>query len=613
MKKLSILLLSFFLLLGLMNSSIVLAQETEPTTVVEPLVEVTAMEDAVNPDLLAEEPADIPTVYDWYIYELQAEYLINKDSSVTVTEWITADCGECYNRHGIYRVLPYTINTTDQGTIKTPVELISITDFDDKPHMYETISDRFNKTVSWKIGDPNKTVQGLNYYKIKYNVKNAVRTENPEFDEFFWNIHGQYWELETVYFTGWISFPEEVKQKDVEIEVYTGSYGDKGGELVDYFWDNEGYLVFTNEITENFQPGEGVTVSTTFPKGIVTAYEPTFWEKFWPLFWPVLSLLIPIVAFVISFKVWKKYGDDPDFDKTVIAQYEPPKDLDPITAGMVEKEGSFSNHLVSAGIVDLAVKGFIKIEEIQKGKLIKSKDFKLIKLKDNDGSLTKPMEKLLVLLFDSKEEITISSLKNKFHKDVTVISELSKSELIDKGYFGEKGFSLKPGFIAVGIVLAFASFQVFPWMFTVATGMLAAGVIFFGFGWFMHKKTVKGAEVQWNLKGFKLYMDTAEKHRQQFYEKENIFEKFLPYAMVFGMTKQWVKKMQEIYGEEFFRTYHPAWYMGAGLASFDANSFSSSISKLSSSMAASSAKPSSGSGGGGFSGGGGGGGGGGGW
>ena len=52
----------------------------------------------------------------------------------------------------------------------------------------------------------------------------------------------------------------------------------------------------------------------------------------------------------------------------------------------------------------------------------------------------------------------------------------------------------------------------------------------------------KGAELLWRIKGFKLYMETAEKYRQQFYEKENIFEKLLPYAMVFGMTEIWVKK-----------------------------------------------------------------------
>jgi uncharacterized membrane protein len=128
----------------------------------------------------------------------------------------------------------------------------------------------------------------------------------------------------------------------------------------------------------------------------------------------------------------------------------------------------------------------------------------------------------------------------------------------------------------------------------------------------MPKRTQKGAELLWRIKGFKLYMNTAEKYRQQFYEKENIFEKFLPYAIVFGITKEWVKKMQDIYGGEYFKTHIPAWYVGANIASFNADSFSSAMSSLSSSIS-SNVGSASGAGGAGGAGGGGGGGGGGGW
>ena len=106
-------------------------------------------------------------------------------------------------------------------------------------------------------------------------------------------------------------------------------------------------------------------------------------------------------------------------------------------------------------------------------------------------------------------------------------------------------------------------------------------------------------------------MKTAEKYRQQFNEKENIFEKFLPYAIMFGMTKEWIKKMKDIYGEQYFGSYAPAWFIGGNISSFDAGSIDSAISSMSSSMnSAMSAASSSGGGG---AGGGGGGGGGGGW
>jgi uncharacterized membrane protein len=131
----------------------------------------------------------------------------------------------------------------------------------------------------------------------------------------------------------------------------------------------------------------------------------------------------------------------------------------------------------------------------------------------------------------------------------------------------------------------------------------------------MSRRTEKGAMLEHRIKGFKLYMDTAEKYRQQFNEKENIFEKFLPYAIMFGMTKKWIKTMERVYGEKYFATYHPVWFYGAGISNFNVDSLTSSIESLSSGMASTmaSSPSSSGSGGGGFSGGGGGGGGGGGW
>ena len=100
----------------------------------------------------------------------------------------------------------------------------------------------------------------------------------------------------------------------------------------------------------------------------------------------------------------------------------------------------------------------------------------------------------------------------------------------------------------------------------------------------------------------------------QFYEKENIFEKYLPYAIAFGLTQKWIQAFRGIYGVEAANAYVPAWYVGSS-GSFDFNSFGSNMNSISSQMGSvltSSPSGSSGSGGG-FSGGGGGGGGGGSW
>jgi uncharacterized membrane protein len=108
-------------------------------------------------------------------------------------------------------------------------------------------------------------------------------------------------------------------------------------------------------------------------------------------------------------------------------------------------------------------------------------------------------------------------------------------------------------------------------------------------------------------------MTTAEKYRQQFAEKAQIFTQLLPYAIVFGCVDRWAKAFA---GIDMSAT-NNNWY--AGSAPFQAALLSSSLqsfnSGLSSAIAASppSSGSSSGFGGGGGSGGSGGGGGGGSW
>jgi uncharacterized membrane protein len=141
------------------------------------------------------------------------------------------------------------------------------------------------------------------------------------------------------------------------------------------------------------------------------------------------------------------------------------------------------------------------------------------------------------------------------------------------------------------------------------------------FAYLMPKRTLLGQDILRQIFGFKLYLKTAEKYRAQFNEKENIFDKFLPYAILFGMTNLWLKKMKDMYGDQYFATHPMVWYIAAPGHTFDYNfsSINTMINSVSSSVASglksagSSSGGFSGFGGGGFSGGGGGGGGGGSW
>jgi len=559
---------------------------------------------AIAPSALAR---DTNQITDWYIKDFQSTITVNTDSSLLVEEKIIADCGDLPDKHGIFRVVPLETKT-EKGTVKTPVELISIADFDDRPIKYSETKDNFNHTVAWKIGDADKNVTGENYYKIIYSVKNAVRAGNADFDELYWNLLGNFWGLEIENFRADIIFPEGVSQNNTDIYLYAGQLDAEDNRLTKREWIDSGALRITS--TSALSPRQGVTVSATFPKGIIAPYQPGFFELYGDYLW----FLIPVLTFIICFAVWNKYGKDPRVDKTVIPEFEIPENLTPMQMGLLFKNGSFGDSLISATIIDLAVKKYIIIEEIPKQGIFGQQNFRLKRIEGSGYPSPNETEELLLKkLFGHSQEVLLSKLKNEFHKELPEIKKTAINNLKQKELIHSSGLTLKGIFLVLAVILIFAAFagagteNLFA---IIAFGISAAVVLIFGL--LMPKRTPKGAELNWRIKGFKLYMETAEKYRTRFHEKENIFEKFLPYAIVFGIAKLWVKKMEQIYGKEYFAAYHSAWYAGNFASGFNADSFAAQINSISSGIAAN-IGTTSGAHGAGGAGGGGGGGGGGGW
>ncbi|HNZ86624.1 MAG TPA: DUF2207 domain-containing protein [bacterium] len=574
----------------------------------------------------------------WYIKDFQTEIVLNTDSSVLITEFITADCGNANNKHGIFRVMGTQINT-GKKIIQMPVELISITDFNGKPYKYTTVKDKSKHTITWKIGDPNITVRGVNYYKIQYKVQNTIYNQ-LDFDEFYFNILAHFWDLEIDNFNGKIFLPKEINKDNVTVYYYTGPQGSKSNNLANYNWLDNNTLIFNS--TKTIPVNNGITVSLAFPKNIFLPYAGGTLEEDNSLesanIRPIkflsknnlkiafaLNLIIPIIAFIFCFIIWKKYGDDPRDTRTIIPEYDIPDNLDPLLLGVLWKNGVLKNNFITAAIINFAVKKILTIEEVEKKFLFKSRDYILRKLdnKKAEESLSDTERLLLVKLFDYKKSVKLSTLKDKdkdkFYRGIKLLKKNVKDKLNDLGYTDKTGFKWQIIFNIIGIFCIFISMFTLPFTFPfVFFGLLVSGVIFFIFSFFMPKTTEKGREVLHKIKGLKLYMKVAEKDRQRFYEKVNIFEKLLPYAIVFGMAKLWINKMKIIYSEEQFNSIMPTWYIGSAISS-DMNSFLSSFNSFTNSLnsvvssVSSASHNSSGFGGGGFSGGGGGGGGGGGW
>ncbi len=548
-------------------------------------------------------------VIDWYIKDFQILINVNQDSSLDITEKILADCGTATDKHGIFRIFPKEYKTVD-GNFILPLELISITDGKGNKLKYSVISD--SGTITYKIGDSNIYVQGENNYEIKYRIKNTIRTGNKDFDELYWNVLGNYWDLEIDKFTAQINFPTEINKDNAKISYYTGILGSKESNLVTYKWSSNNILNIINSRT--ILRNEGVTISVTFPKNIITQYNLTFKDKYGFSFGDIIIFLFfPLLAFFISLKFWKKYGRDPHFKKTIIPEFEIPENLTPIEMGGLMDKGGLHNNATTATIIRLGVLGYLKIEKVEKKIVfIDMSDFKLIRTdKQDSGDLYEAEKYILNKLFITGLEVNLKDMKTSFYKEKPKISQIILNDFEDREFVSKAGQKYQKIMFVVGSVLFLVCF-LFSYIPVILYSIIFAAGIVIIFACYMGSLTLKGAEVNWRIKGFKLYMNTAEKYRSRFQEQEGTLDKLLPYAILFGITKRWLEKMKDIYGDKYFENYHPAYLVGvAGLTDF--GNFTSMISEMSRSISSNTSASSSGAGGGGSVGGGGGGGGGGGW
>lgn len=560
---------------------------------------------------------------DFVIDKFDADYTLsnqNKHGSMHIVETINLTYND-FN-HGIYRAIP---NSYKKHSLQVSVN--SITSTTSAPTQYT--SSKTTGNLILKIGDPNKTITGPQQYTIDYTVQNVI-SYYPDHDELYWDINGDQWQQIAQQVTVRVHLPDGLKVLDKSgLNCFTGRYG---SNAMDCSILNV-YPTVTSETVKPMGPNETLTIVVGFEKGYFAPFSTTentveAVKKFAPL------VLFPTIFGSYAFLRWRRYGRDPKGAGTIVPEYQPPTDISPLEVGTLLNFKS-DNKGISASLIDLAVRGYIKIIEQKKDRLIgKDKLVYTLELVKNDFSQLSPNEMSLIRgIFSDKSnyvvgsQVPISALANKFYTTATVIKSRANKDMVEKGYIA-KSTLLSGGLLNImGIALIVVGLF-FGWIlgFTWVTGMNIAGILCIIFGVYMPARTKAGVEAKDKINGLKLYLNTAEKDRIAMLQAPNapyganhdapiktvdLFEKLLPYAMVLGVEEKWASQFSDIYKTP------PDWYSGNWTA-FNTGLFIGSLNNSVTAMntvafSVPSSSGSSGMGGGGFSGGGGGGGGGGGW
>src|SRR5438876_499489 len=325
---------------------------------------------------------------------------------------------------------------------------------------------------------------------------------------------------------------------------------------------------------------------------------------------------------------WNITGDEwevPIEQAGAVVQLAPPEGLTPGEAGTLI-DGTPDMRDITATIVDLAVRGYLLIEETKEEHMLglwSSKDYSFHKRTPPEGAKPlKPHESaLLESLFAFGNPVTLSSLQNRFYTHLQGIKNLMYDTLLKQKYYGARPDMVRVVYVVAAIAAGLltiggggmlsAAFGI-AMQTVVVAGLLSAATII-GFGWVMPARTTAGTRALEGVLGFEEFLGRVEEPRfEAMIKTPEMFEKYLPYAMALGVEKRWVAAFDDICKQP------PDWYRGSSYAMFRPSYFVGDMNRMTTSMAstmASSPRSSGGSGfgGGGSSGGGGGGGGGGGF
>lgn len=416
-----------------------------------------------------------------------------------------------------------------------------VTNFNGASYKYKV--SRESGRVTIKIGDLDKEIPGVHGYRIEYFLDGAI-VFFKDHDEFYWNVTGNEWKVPVekarakVYFDG--GTPQGVRAT-----CYTGVYGYKGLDCAFNITPN----AVEFDVSTSFRASEGLTNVVGLPKGIIK--EPSFLKKAswfisdnWFFSLPFLTL------FAISY-VWYTRGRDPEDRGVIAVKYEPPKDLTPGEAGtLIDEKADITD--ITSTVIDLAVRRYLKIQEVESKKLIffSDRDYKLIKLKEPIGGEFKDHErKVFTGVFEGgRKDVMTSELRNRFYTYLPDIRDALYGGLVSGGYFSTNPEDTRKIFKWIGIGIMVAAFFLIP-HWGMKFSVIASKLFIFIFSRFMPRKTKKGSLAHEEILGFREFIYRAERDRIERLAKDDptLFDRFLPYALVFGLGDRWAEAFHDMY------------------------------------------------------------------
>ena len=609
---------------------------------------------------------DEPIVHNEKIIHFHSDIIINASGKIRVTESIQVLVDGDYIKRQITRCIP--VHRTDRYGMGKEMEVNIISVLCNGENVkYKT--ERLGNNKYLDIGDPDVDLEpGIYEFTITYENLGSIEFSDT-FDELSWDVTGTHWRFPIEHASASITLPNDAHS--INTSCYAGYRSSKDTTCLSEEKGNKIYFETIIQMTSY----EGFNVKVSFPRDIVKR-PPWLWlTSFWGKNRYAVTFLLCLSIFGVFFYfTWKKVGQDPK-KPVVIPTFNPPHGWSPTATRYLFKR-KYDNKTFTVALVEMAVKKAIRIsnmkekytlEAIERKENLSAEELEIydtlftdntsISVTDtNHAKFSKTNTKLTKSLKESWNFNDYFRHNTKYvgwataliavllilYSIITEESDLVMKLLLIAPFVGLAAMSMiakklgkgciassfkVTGFFVLGICALFTTIAAIAMLAEswdtswkpLLVILLIAYVIYI---YLIKAPTQLGAQTVSELKGFKMYLKTAEEDRLKFLtppeKTPELFEKLLPYAIALDVENEWGKKFTEVLKQ---LNYEPDWYKGdksftaSNFSSTFARSFTSSVdsARINPSSSSSGGSWSSGGGGGGHSGGGGGGGGGRGW
>ncbi len=294
------------------------------------------------------------------ITEFRSDVVVQSDGAITVTETIKVVARGKQIKRGILRDFPTTYEGRYGQTVRIGFDVIEVRR-DGRPEPFKT--ERISNGVRVRIGDKDVFIpRGAHEYVIVYRTTRQLGFFE-DFDELYWNVTGNDWTFDIERAVATVTLPQGAEV--VNWAAYTGRPGEQGQD-VQTAYDPSG-VAMALATTRTLKRGEGFTIAVAFPKGFVA--QPTAGDEIGfvlddnAAFAAGLAGLVILLAYFLL--VWARVGRDPE-GGSIVPEYEPPEGFSPAAARYVAEMG-YDDKSFTAAVVNLAVKGYLLIDEDDEG------------------------------------------------------------------------------------------------------------------------------------------------------------------------------------------------------------------------------------------------------